>query len=78
MERDTAEAGVDTQGFRSMAASSDGKYLVAGDCEGNLHIYNLLTSDYACFQVKIRHLTIILECLLQEINQYKPISYVFA
>eukprot|EP00258_Populus_trichocarpa_P043012 XP_024459031.1 mitogen-activated protein kinase-binding protein 1 isoform X1 [Populus trichocarpa] len=50
LERDTAEAGVDTQGFRSMAASSDGKYLVAGDCEGNLHIYNLLTSDYACFQ----------------------------
>ncbi|KAB5552142.1 hypothetical protein DKX38_009453 [Salix brachista] len=50
LERDTAGAGVDTQGFRSMAASSDGKYLVAGDCEGNLHIYNLLTSDYACFQ----------------------------
>ncbi|CAK7333525.1 unnamed protein product [Dovyalis caffra] len=50
LERDTVEAGVGIQGFRSMAASSDGKYLVAGDCEGSLHIYNLLTSDYACFQ----------------------------
>ncbi|XAR68854.1 hypothetical protein NMG60_11000249 [Bertholletia excelsa] len=33
-----------------MAISSDGKYLAAGDCQGNLHIYNLQTSDYICFQ----------------------------
>uniref|UniRef100_A0A2N9FAB1 Anaphase-promoting complex subunit 4 WD40 domain-containing protein n=1 Tax=Fagus sylvatica TaxID=28930 RepID=A0A2N9FAB1_FAGSY len=49
-ERDTVEVGVSTQGFRSLAVSSDGKYLSAGDCEGNLHIYNLQTSDYTCFQ----------------------------
>ncbi|KAM3689728.1 hypothetical protein ACB098_09G070500 [Castanea mollissima] len=49
-ERDTVEVGVSTQGFRSLAVSSDGKYLSAGDCEGNLHIYNLKTSDYSCFQ----------------------------
>ncbi|KAF2288558.1 hypothetical protein GH714_008535 [Hevea brasiliensis] len=49
-ERDTMEASTNTQGFRSMAASSDGNYLAAGDCEGNLHIYNLLTSDYTCFE----------------------------
>ncbi|KAJ4823364.1 hypothetical protein Tsubulata_027311 [Turnera subulata] len=49
-ERDVVESGVSTQGFRSIAASSDGKYLAAGDCEGNIHIYNLLTSDYTCFQ----------------------------
>nr|POE90882.1 mitogen-activated protein kinase-binding protein 1 [Quercus suber] len=49
-ERDTVEVGVSTQGFRSLAVSSDGKYLSAGDCEGNLHIYNLQTSDYSCFQ----------------------------
>ncbi len=50
-ERDTVEVGVSTQGFRSLAVSSDGKYLSAGDCEGNLHIYDLQTSDYTCFQV---------------------------
>ncbi|XP_050214454.1 uncharacterized protein LOC126665648 isoform X2 [Mercurialis annua] len=49
-ERNIMEARIRTQGFRSMAASSDGKYLAAGDCEGNLHIYNLDTSDYTCFQ----------------------------
>ena len=48
-------SGVGTQGFRSMAVSSDGKYLAAGDCQGNLHIYNLRTSDYTCFQVDHRH-----------------------
>ncbi|XP_043698057.1 mitogen-activated protein kinase-binding protein 1 isoform X2 [Telopea speciosissima] len=41
---------VGSRGFRSMAVSSDGKYLVAGDFLGNLHIYNLLDSDYKCFQ----------------------------
>lgn len=36
-----------------MAVSSDGVYLAAGDCEGNLHIYNLQTFDYTCFQVSL-------------------------
>ncbi|XP_037495031.1 mitogen-activated protein kinase-binding protein 1 [Jatropha curcas] len=49
-ERDIMEASTSTQGFRSMAASADGKYLAVGDCEGNLHIYNLHTSDYTCFK----------------------------
>ncbi|XP_041026151.1 mitogen-activated protein kinase-binding protein 1 [Juglans microcarpa x Juglans regia] len=49
-ERDSVEAGVGTQEFRSLAISSDGKFLSAGDCEGNLHIYNLQTSEYTCFQ----------------------------
>ncbi|XP_031276141.1 mitogen-activated protein kinase-binding protein 1 [Pistacia vera] len=49
-ERDTMETGVRTQGFRSMAVSSDGKYLAAGDSEGNLHIYDLTSSDYTCFK----------------------------
>ncbi|XP_058099563.1 uncharacterized protein LOC131243942 isoform X2 [Magnolia sinica] len=48
--QDTAESGVGAPGFRSMAVSSDGKYLAAGDCHGNLHVYNLYTSDYTCFQ----------------------------
>lgn len=45
------ETGVRTQGFRSMAVSSDGKYLAAGDSEGNLHIYDLTSSDYTCLKV---------------------------
>ncbi|XP_044510723.1 mitogen-activated protein kinase-binding protein 1 isoform X4 [Mangifera indica] len=49
-ERDTMETGVRTQGFRSMAVSSDGKYLAAGDSEGNLHIYDLTSSDYTCLK----------------------------
>lgn len=53
LESDNVGSGVGTQGFRSMAVSSDGKYLAAGDCQGNLHIYNLHTSDYTCFQVDI-------------------------
>lgn len=44
-------SGVSTPGFRAMAVSSDGKHLAAGDCAGNLHIYNLQTSDYMCIQV---------------------------
>ncbi|KAK3226204.1 hypothetical protein Dsin_006066 [Dipteronia sinensis] len=49
-ERDTIETGFNTQGFRSMAVSADGKYLAAGDCEGNLHIYDLQSSDYTFFK----------------------------
>ncbi|XP_057489788.1 uncharacterized protein LOC130775686, partial [Actinidia eriantha] len=49
-ERDSVELGISAPGFRSMAISSDGKYLAAGDCQGNLHIYNLYTSEYTCFQ----------------------------
>ncbi|CAL1378866.1 unnamed protein product [Linum trigynum] len=49
-ERDTLGMGVSSQGLRSMAVSSDGKYLAAGDSEGSLHIYNLCTSQYTCVQ----------------------------
>ncbi|XP_010256673.1 PREDICTED: mitogen-activated protein kinase-binding protein 1 isoform X2 [Nelumbo nucifera] len=49
-ELDAMEPGIGTQGIRSMAVSSDGKYLAAGDFLGNLHVYNLHTSDYTCFQ----------------------------
>ncbi|CAI0424366.1 unnamed protein product [Linum tenue] len=49
-ERDTLGMGVSSQGLRSMAVSSDGKYLAAGDSEGSLHIYNLCTSEYTCVQ----------------------------
>lgn len=51
-EREIVEPVLNTQGFRSMAISSDGRYLAAGDTIGNLHIYDLQTSDYACLQVK--------------------------
>lgn len=50
-ERESVVSGVSTPGFRAMAVSSDGKHLAAGDCAGNLHIYNLQTSDYMCIQV---------------------------
>ncbi|MBA0800840.1 hypothetical protein Gohar_011252 [Gossypium harknessii] len=33
-----------------MAISSDGKYMAVGDCEGNLHIYDLHNSDYTCIK----------------------------
>ncbi|KAF9598508.1 hypothetical protein IFM89_028040 [Coptis chinensis] len=49
-ERDVVELGLSTQGFRSMAVSSDGKYLAAGDFQGNLHVYNLNTGDYTFIQ----------------------------
>ncbi|KAJ7961294.1 mitogen-activated protein kinase-binding protein 1 isoform X1 [Quillaja saponaria] len=49
-ERDAVEADISTRGFRSLAVSSDGKYLAAGDCEGNIHIYNLQTSEFLCLQ----------------------------
>ncbi|KAF6153474.1 hypothetical protein GIB67_027341 [Kingdonia uniflora] len=46
----TMHLGAITQGFRSMATSSDGKYLAAGDCQGSLHVYNLHTSEYTYIQ----------------------------
>ncbi|KAK7294641.1 hypothetical protein RJT34_17531 [Clitoria ternatea] len=49
-ERDAVMGDLTSQEFRSLAVSSDGKYLAAGDCKGNLHIYNLQTLDYTCFQ----------------------------
>ncbi|CAL5335071.1 unnamed protein product [Camellia sinensis] len=49
-ERDSVELGISVPGFRSLAISSDGKHLAAGDCLGNLHVYNLYTSDYICVQ----------------------------
>ncbi|KAK4742582.1 hypothetical protein SAY87_000583 [Trapa incisa] len=48
-ERDTIEPGT-VNGFRSLAVSSDGVYLAAGDCSGNLHIYNLQSSEYTCLE----------------------------
>lgn len=50
-ERDCLELGISTPGFRSMEISSDGQYLAAGDCRGDLHIYNIYTSEYICLQV---------------------------
>ncbi|CAN1275734.1 Mitogen-activated protein kinase-binding protein 1 [Linum perenne] len=49
-ERETLDVGLSSHGFRCMAISSDGQYLASGDNEGNLHIYNLRTFDYTCFQ----------------------------
>ncbi|XP_024965743.1 mitogen-activated protein kinase-binding protein 1 [Cynara cardunculus var. scolymus] len=49
-ERESVVSGVITQGYRSMAVSSDGKHLAAGDSDGNLHIFNLNTTDYTCIQ----------------------------
>ncbi|KAL8121513.1 hypothetical protein AgCh_018297 [Apium graveolens] len=49
-ERDYVMSNTSTKGFRAMAVSSDGKHLAAGDCEGNLHLYNLHTSDYIYLQ----------------------------
>ncbi|XP_024627066.1 WD repeat-containing protein 62 isoform X3 [Medicago truncatula] len=49
-ERDAVKVDLNSQEFRSLAVSSDGKHLAAGDCNGNLHIYNLQTSDYTCLQ----------------------------
>lgn len=64
-DRVTAEAGVRAQGFRSMAVSSDGSYLAAGDCHGNLHLYNLCTFDYTCFQVNLDFSTLLQLTLLK-------------
>ncbi|KAL8254904.1 hypothetical protein R6Q59_033125 [Mikania micrantha] len=49
-ERESVVSGVISKGYRSMAVSSDGKHLAAGDSDGNLHIFNLCTSDYTCIQ----------------------------
>ncbi|XP_076905249.1 uncharacterized protein LOC143560947 [Bidens hawaiensis] len=49
-ERESMVSGVITKGYQSMAVSSDGKHLAAGDSDGNLHIFNLYTSDYTCIQ----------------------------
>ncbi|KAI7756056.1 hypothetical protein M8C21_019785, partial [Ambrosia artemisiifolia] len=49
-ERESVVSGVITKGYRSMAVSSDGKHLAAGDSDGNLHIFNLYTSEYTCIQ----------------------------
>ncbi|KAK7395150.1 hypothetical protein VNO78_15694 [Psophocarpus tetragonolobus] len=49
-ECDAVKADLTNQEFRSLAVSSDGNYLAAGDCKGNLHIFDLQTSDYICFQ----------------------------
>ncbi|CAA7051067.1 unnamed protein product [Microthlaspi erraticum] len=48
-ERDLVETCGTTFGFRALAVSEDGKYLAAGDCGGNLHIYDLQESEYTCF-----------------------------
>lgn len=50
-ERDAVKVDLIHQEFRSLAVSSDGEYLAAGDCKGNLHIFNLQTPDYTCLQV---------------------------
>ncbi|KAL1193838.1 Cilia- and flagella-associated protein 52 [Cardamine amara subsp. amara] len=48
-ERDLVETCGSKFGFRALAVSEDGKYLAAGDCGGNLHIYDLQESEYTCF-----------------------------
>ncbi|EOA29801.1 hypothetical protein CARUB_v10012895mg [Capsella rubella] len=48
-ERDLVETCGSRFGFRALAVSEDGKYLAAGDCGGNLHIYDLQESEYTCF-----------------------------
>ncbi|XP_048127129.1 mitogen-activated protein kinase-binding protein 1 isoform X1 [Rhodamnia argentea] len=48
--RDTIEPGISAHGFRSMTVSSDGQYLAAGDCDGNIHIYNLYSFEYTCLK----------------------------
>lgn len=58
-ERESVVSGVVTQGYRSMAVSSDGKHLAAGDSHGNLHVFNLNTSHYTCIQVSDYKLIII-------------------
>ncbi|XP_059305429.1 uncharacterized protein LOC132057014 [Lycium ferocissimum] len=49
-ERDSLVSGFASTGYRSMAVSSDGQYLGAGDFLGNLHIFNLHTANYMCIQ----------------------------
>ncbi|KAL8517354.1 hypothetical protein ACS0TY_015553 [Phlomoides rotata] len=49
-ERESVAEGIYSPGFRAMAVSSDGRHLAAGDCQGNIHIFNLYTSDYIFIQ----------------------------
>ncbi|XP_073133482.1 uncharacterized protein [Henckelia pumila] len=49
-EREAVAFGARSPGFRSMAVSSDGKHIAAGDSEGNLHVFNLYTNDYTFIQ----------------------------
>ncbi|XP_009624313.1 uncharacterized protein [Nicotiana tomentosiformis] len=49
-ERESLASGFASTGYRSMAVSSDGRYLGAGDFLGNLHIFNLHTAEYMCIQ----------------------------
>ncbi|KAH6802915.1 hypothetical protein C2S51_034361 [Perilla frutescens var. frutescens] len=49
-ERDSVAKDISSYGFRAMAVSSDGQHLAAGDCQGNIHIFNLYTSDYILIQ----------------------------
>ncbi|GMI71397.1 hypothetical protein like AT3G09080 [Hibiscus trionum] len=46
----TGDTTFGNQGLRSMAISSDGKYMAVGGCEGNLHIYDLHNSEYTCIK----------------------------
>ncbi|XP_042045861.1 mitogen-activated protein kinase-binding protein 1 isoform X1 [Salvia splendens] len=49
-ERDSVAKDISPHGFRAMAVSSDGQHLAAGDCQGNIHIFNLHTSEYMFIQ----------------------------
>ncbi|KZV39623.1 mitogen-activated protein kinase-binding protein 1 [Dorcoceras hygrometricum] len=49
-ERDAVAFGAPSPVFRSMAVSSDGRHLAAGDSRGNLHVFNLYTYDYTFIQ----------------------------
>ncbi|XP_047307448.1 WD repeat-containing protein 62 isoform X2 [Impatiens glandulifera] len=49
-DQKTLELSINNPGLQCMTVSPDGKLLIAGDCKGNLHVFNLLTSDYTCLQ----------------------------
>ncbi|KAG9453880.1 hypothetical protein H6P81_006784 [Aristolochia fimbriata] len=49
-DAEVVESSLETKGIRSLAASLEGRYLAAGDCQGNIHVYNLNTYNYTCFQ----------------------------
>lgn len=53
-ERESVTKDNSSYGFRAISVSSDGQYLAAGDCQGNIHIFNLTTSDYILIQVYIQ------------------------
>ncbi|MQM01511.1 hypothetical protein Taro_034271, partial [Colocasia esculenta] len=50
LEQENVDKELLAQGFRSMSVSSDGQYVAAGDCRGNLHVFNLHTSEYTCIE----------------------------